>query len=430
MFGTTFLFGLGYQVPTRTDDMSDHRNLLPRPSNRLSTEEAAARLGVKKETIYAYVSRGIISRHKAVDGRASTFDADEVDRLRRQRAGEHKGQLQAPVTSSITEVGDGLVAYRGKPVDQLVAEDVGFEGAAELLWGSSPARPWVADQDLVRAIRETRTLLGDSANLIDHLVVSTALASTRDPFRHDRDPHSAVTSVRILIASAVDALAPRSKAKISTTASIAERLWPRLSTAARSNAPVLDRTLMLLADHGMASSTMAARIAASTRGGPHAAIIAGLGALNGRLHGAAGQAVHELLTRAENRGVESAVAETLRQQGKVPGIGHFIHRTNDPRFSLIMDALTASALSPSRLDTVREVIELTESRIPAPHNIDFALGSLSFVADMTPDAGELIFAIARMAGWTAHAIEEHGEAPLRFRPVGRYEPVLPRTAPD
>lgn len=399
-------------------------------SNRLSTEEAAARLGVKKETIYAYVSRGILGREKAVDGKASTFDADEVDRLRRERVGGHPGRLEASVTNSITEVSDGHVAYRGTPIAELASSGVGYEQVASLLWDAPAPGPWVAPPDLVDSIAASTALLPPSANLIDHLLTSTIVASTHDPFRHARDPVSATTSVRHLVAATVDAMALRRNARHKPTGSIAQRLWPRLTTVAKTNAEVLDQTLMLLADHGMASSTLAARIAASTRGGPHASIIAGLGALNGPLHGAAGQSVHELLARAESIGVEAALGNALRTYGKVPGIGHFVHRTSDPRFTIMMDTLAQSLLPPRRLEVMHELIEHTSDRIAAPHNIDFALGSLTYVAGMAPDSGELIFAIARILGWTAHALEEHEEAPLRFRPIGRYDASRPRPAPS
>ncbi len=406
----------------------DTRVLLPRPSERLSTEETASRLGVKKETVYAYVSRGILSRQKAVDGRASTFDADEVDRLRRQRAGGHPGRLEAPVTTSITDVRDGYVAYRGTPIDELARSDVGFEQVASILW-DIPADQWTAPPELIEAITAATHQLGPSANLIDQLLAGTVMASTHDPFRHDRDPASATTSVRHLVAATVDSLPLQKTVKLANGASIAERLWPRLTTAARTNARVLDQTLMLLADHGIASSTLAARVAASTRGGPHASIIAGLGALNGPLHGAAGQAVHHLLLDAESHGVESAIAEVLRTNGKVPGIGHFIHRTSDPRFEIMMRSLDESTLSPARIAVVHELLGQTRERITAPHNIDFSLGSFTFAAGMAPDAGELIFALARIVGWIAHAIEEHEQAPLRFRPIGRYDALRPRPAP-
>ncbi len=410
------------------DEREVRKHLSP-SGGRLSTEEAAARLGVKKETIYAYVSRGILGRQKAVDGRASTFDADEVDRLRRQRLGEHPGRLEAPVTTAVADVRDGHVAYRGTAVKDLAADGVGYEQTAALLWNQPPIERWSASPELITAVRDAMRVLPGEATLIDKLLAATVVASAHDPFRHDRDPFSSTTSVRHLVAAVTEALPAQKKATESSSTTIAERLWPRLTNSARTNSWVLDRTLMLLADHGMASSTLAARIAASTRAGAHAWVIAGLGALNGPLHGAAGQAVHELLERAEQVGVDAAIAEVLRTNGKVPGIGHFVHRTTDPRFELMMDSLVTSTLSPKRLAIIDDVIEQTQERIAVPHNIDFSLGSFTYAAGMSADAGELIFAIARIAGWVAHALEELEQAPLRFRPIGRYDSSRPRPAP-
>ena len=398
-------------------------------SNRLSTEETAARLGVKKQTVYAYVSRGILSRQKAVDGRASTFDADEVDRLRRQRLGGHPGRLEAPVTTAVADIRDGVVEYRGHPIDELVLSSTSYEQAAALLWGVPHEEPWTAPAPLVRAVAHAAQALPPEATLIDQLLASTVMAAAHDPFRNDRRRESAATSMRHLVAAATEAIPLRKAATFATNASIADRLWPRLTTAARTNAQVLDQTLMLMADHGMASSTLAARIAASTRGGPHAAVIAGLGALNGPLHGAASRAVHHLLVDAETAGTEAAIANVLRSNGKVPGIGHFVHRTSDPRFSIMMRAIEASTLSRARMSVVHEVLERTTDRISAPHNIDFSLGSLTYVAGMEADAGELIFAMARITGWVAHTLEEYEQAPLRFRPIGQYNPLRPRPAP-
>lgn len=396
---------------------------------RLSTEETAARLGVKKQTVYAYVSRGILSRQKAVDGKASTFDADEVDRLRRERLGGHPGRLEAPVTTAVADIRDGVVEYRGRSITELVDNGTTYEQVAALLWDVPDAGPWTAPTSIIDAVAGAAQALPAEATLIDQLLASTVMAAALDPFRNDRRRQSAATSMRHLVAAATEAIPLRKSATFTKQASIADRLWPRLTTAARSNAPVLDQTLMLMADHGMASSTLAARIAASTRGGPHAAVIAGLGALNGPLHGAASRSVHELLVDAERSGPEAAIANVLRANGKVPGIGHFVHRTFDPRFSIMMRAIEESTLSRQRMAIVHDMIERTSDRINAPHNIDFSLGSLTYVAGMEADAGELIFAMARIAGWVAHTLEEYEQAPLRFRPIGQYNPLRPRPAP-
>ena len=79
-----------------------------------------------------------------------------------------------------------------------------------------------------------------------------------------------------------------------------------------------------------------------------------------------------------------------------------------------------TGLDRARLEVVSEVGRRTRDRIPVAPNVDFAIGAITFVAGMDEDAGEVIFAISRTAGWIAHALEEYDEAPIRFRPVGRY----------
>ncbi|MDG2040344.1 MAG: citrate/2-methylcitrate synthase [Ilumatobacter sp.] len=85
-----------------------------------------------------------------------------------------------------------------------------------------------------------------------------------------------------------------------------------------------------------------------------------------------------------------------------------------------LDRLAGADLNQRRMDVVASLISLTSERIPVAPNVDFALGALTYIAGMPPDAGEVIFAIARTAGWLAHALEEYEETPIRFRPVGRY----------
>ena len=396
---------------------------------RISTEEAAARLGVKKETIYAYVSRGILSRHKAVDGRASAFDTQEIERLQQKRLGDRPGRLTTPIRSAITEVTDGRVAYRGQSLEEIIDADLGFEAVAALLW-EQPERPtsWVPPKATVAAVKRAISDLPPSSNLADRVLLGVVVAGMQDPFRDDVHPSAATASARLVISTVVDALPLVKSAEVSESANIASRLWPRLTTAGQRHAPLLDRALVLLADHGMASSTMAARIAASTRSGPHASIIAGLGALSGPLHGAAGRAVHALLVEAEETTVDEAITSAIRANRTLPGVGHVIHKTRDPRFDLLMDAIMASHLNAKRRETIGLLVERTVEHSTEPPNIDLALGALTYASSMPPEAGDLIFAIARIVGWVAHALEEQTQPPMRFRPVDDYA-AAPRPVP-
>jgi len=391
---------------------------------RISAAEAASRLGVKRETIYAYVSRGMLESQRHLDGKSSTFDPAEIDRFRRRKADDRPGRLEVPITSGITEIVDGLVSYRGHPLEELVAARHSYETVAELLWSGelTVAPPWTARRAVDTAVRRAANALPGHATPTDRMMAGVVAAGAVDPFRDDRSRQGAATTARKLIRAIVDAVPPNEDVE---TDRIAERLWVRLTDAPQHHWPVLETALIILADHGMATSTLAARLAASTRAAPHAVLLAGLGPLAGPLHGAASRTVHLMFEDAEANGADAAIAEVMRRDGRVPGIGHFIHRTRDPRHDILFDALADHLVDEARMDVVASVIARTTDRIPAAPNVDLALGAMTFIAGMGPDAGEVIFAIARTAGWIAHALEEYEETPIRFRPVGRY--VAPRS---
>ncbi|MEO0495181.1 MAG: citrate/2-methylcitrate synthase, partial [Actinomycetota bacterium] len=343
----------------------------------------------------------------------------EIDRLRRKKNDKQPGRLEVPIASAITEVRDGSVAYRGHPIDELT--DVGFEAVADLLWSGelTAAGAWPHDDHIATAVRPAIDALGPTATPVDRMMAGVVAAAAADPFRADRSAHGVTTSARVLVRTIVDALPRRAEP---AGERIADRLWSRLTADDPMHADLLDLALTLLADHGMATSTLAARLAASTRAAPHAVLLAGLGAVSGPLHGAASGVVHDLFEHAEVDGPDAAIATVIERDGKVPGFGHFIHRTTDPRHDLLMNALAEADLPDERLDVVAAVVDRTATRIPVAPNVDLALGALTYTARMDRSAGEIVFAIARTSGWLAHALEEYDEAPIRFRPVGRYEP--------
>ena len=196
----------------------------------------------------------------------------------------------------------------------------------------------------------------------------------------------------------------------------ARRLWPCLSALAPTaeRVALLDAALVLLSDHELATSTLAARVAASTRANPFGVVMAGLGAVSGPLHGKAALGVHELLLQAAVSSPELAVAHAHDETKGTRGFGHAVYRGVDPRAAYLLEALGPLLKRDDRklLDAVQSVASGYGAAQP---NVDFALGALAFALQMPVGATEAIFATARTAGWIAHALEEYGEAPLRFR---------------
>jgi len=378
--------------------------------NLITATEAAARLGVKRQTIYAYVSRGLVHRQVSLDGRTSLFDPRELDAIRLGKRDRSEGELRAVISTAITQVGDEGLFVRGQDLIALVSSGYRFIDVAELLWAAPPGESWP----------EPESALSSEVAGIDGLRTIVVLASSGDALRHDLSPKSVRDSGRRMITAMVHGLPPKAKG---SDAKLSNALWRRLTKRRGSSMEraALDVALALLADHGLAASTFAARIAASVRADPYSVVVSGLGVIGGSLHGAASAAVHQLFQdslRLDDPAL--AVGEILRISGRVPGFGHSVYTRQDPRYSALMTLVVEAWADDPRLQQVYRVRDVVAGRRDVLPNVDLALGAFTWLAGMAPDAGEAIFAIARTAGWIAHAIEEYDEAALRFRPRARY----------
>jgi len=389
----------------------------------LTTAEVARRLDVQPATVYAYVSRGLLTN---VGGRrASRFAQDEVDRLvRRGREGRRPSGAIERIHTGITLLTEDGPAYRGRPVAELLDRPV--EAVAHLLWTGSPGagEPFGAPAELVDVAAGAAGALPASARLVDRLRVAVAAASAVDPLRHDLDPAAVVRRAETILALAVDTLArtaPRPGG-----GSLAARLWPALAghRATPEQERLLNAVLIVLADHDLAVSTLAARVAASARANPYAVVSAGLGALDGPQHGAASTLAHRFLAEALIDPV-GALAERLRTGSPLPGFGHRVYRTRDPRTALVLDLLGDGPVR-AAVDAVAAPLAGRPDGFP---NVDLALAAVVHAHDLRPDAGEAIFAVARTVGWIAHAVEEYAEPGLRFRAEGVYTGPVPDGRP-
>jgi citrate synthase len=386
----------------------------------LSAAEAAARLGVKRDTLYAYVSRGMVSRRVSSDGRTSRFDADEIDQLRRGRRRRATGEVDALLSTALTSVSDQILLLRGHDLIELVAGGATFETVVEVLWDTGPA-PWVSNPGLLTVSQRVQDALPETAELLERLRVTVAVAGA-DPLRHDLSDSGVIGAGRSLLALMIDSLPVGATTTPGRHTPMAERLWARLGSDPGTPAQLraLDVALALLVDHGLAVSTFGARLAASVRADPYSVVAAGLGVIGGVLHGAASSQVHELLDRAATVGAVTAVGEGHRRGGPTPGFGHVIYRHHDPRQVLLDQVLREAWVDDPRLTVLDDVVEAVRSRSEVVANVDLALGALTWLAGWPGEAGEAIFAVSRTGGWLAHALEEYREQPLRFRPRARY----------
>lgn len=400
----------------------------------LTTDEVARRLGVKKATVYAYVSRGLLGSRRNADGKESLFAEPDVAAFVASRKRPGAPPDAPAIHTGITLITGDELFYRGHNVREL-ARTASFESVATLLWTGELAHVPLAPDPELRALAEAVTApLPASARSIDRLRVTVAAIAAADRLRFDTTPAAVIARGRAILGTMVAALPVRSPAPPGPA--LAAALWCRLTERAPTPAGVaaLNAALVLLADHDLAASTFAARVAASTRAHPYAVVQAGLAALDGPLHGAASDIVYGLLSTVLSAGDPvGAIADRLRADGWVAGFGQPLYPAGDPRAAVLLSMLAEPGPPgepgerPVRAAMAGVTAAMARHSGAAP-NIDFALAAFALLHGMDAGAGETIFAVARTAGWLAHALEEYADEPSRFRPSGRYAGRSPREA--
>ena len=388
-------------------------------SDLLTVDEVAHRLGVKRETVYAYISRGLLARHPDSTRRCTRFDPEAVEALAAgARHTDRSGALEVVIETRLTRLDPaGRLAYRGRDVVEL-ARYRSFEDVAALLWDGDARAPWELDRAGRALIGHLRAGLPADCDPVDLVPVAVAglAAADPDPDRADRRADAVRRAGARILAGVLEILAPGGEG------TAARRLWLALRPDGGRPRPAqlaaLDAALVLLADHELAASTLAARVAASAWADPYRVVLAGLGPIGGPLHGAAGTATEALLRDAAATGPFAAVDARVAAGG-LPGFGHRVYRDRDPRADHLLGRLGAVADDGARARTVAAVLEAArESGAPAP-NVDLAVAGLVHAMALRPGSSATIFTVARIAGLVAHAIEEYPHR-LRFRPRATY----------
>lgn len=374
----------------------------------LSTAQVARVLGVKPQSVYAYASRGRLHPVRVPGRRGSFYTADEVALVRDSGRSPDTG-LAERIQTSITLIEDDRLCYRGHDATRLALTE-SFEQVCGLLWGDGARDFPLASSGADRAAPAAPAELPPGARGIDRIRLGVVVDAAAG--RHD----AAVAAARSAMAAAVQALAPG----LPLSGPLARRLWMALSGKRfdRVKARLLEQALIMLADHELAGSTTTARVAASTRADLHGVLLAALGAFDSPLHGGAPTTVRGLV-RSVVADPVAAGREYGRQHRPPPGFGHLVYVESDPRAEFLLRQASAALAGSRRADAVlrsaNQLIDLWGEQRGWFPNVDFALAVITEALDLPLDAGETIFAIARMAGWTAHALEEYAEPPMRFR---------------
>jgi citrate synthase len=336
----------------------------------------------------------------------------------------------------------GVLAYAGHDIHDL-ARHATFEEVCHLLWHRRlPTRAELGDvqsqlaagrllpEPILRLIRSLPP--GDAMDALRTLI--SALAHF-DPDVSDRSQAARYRKAVRLTAQVGSLVATYGRV---TAGGGAIEPDPALSHAANFllmltgerpsavEARALDIALILHADHELNASTFAARVTAATLSDLHSAVTAGIGALKGPLHGGANAEVMKMLLaigeNADDDRVDDAIRGILARKEKVPGFGHRVYRTEDPRATHLraMSREVGERAGNTRWFEMSQRIEALmkkEKQIDA--NVDFYSASTYHLLGIPIDLFTPIFAVSRIAGWLAHVLEQYENNRL-IRPRAEY----------
>jgi citrate synthase len=404
----------------------------------LSAQEAAGRLGVKVDTLYAYVSRGLLRSMEVAGSRERHYDADEIESF---RAGRGATRARPPAEDLIPVIGSAIcliedhrLYYRGRDALDL-AESATLEEAATILWDEAVAAPhpptpsaWVPPsprkrgegQGLRRAPSPRARgegwgegRVGVGASIIERCQIRLAELAAGGRAALDLTRAGVARTGRLILAELTACVGGREPAARPVHEQLAA-VW-ELDSA---GADLVRRCLVLLADHELNTSTFVARCVASTGATPYAVVCGALAALSGRRHGGASASAEALFRElGEAADPMPAMAARLARGEALPGLGQPLYPNGDPRALAIIAALrTARPAAGTRVAAAAvAAMELTGQ---SP-NVDFALGAATVALGVPPGAALGLFLVARSVGWIAHAIEQY-ESGVLIRPRARY----------
>ncbi len=357
----------------------------------IDRDAATGRLGVKPATLYAYVSRDLIrSVADPDDPRRSLYSKLDIDRfIDRRNRPRGRAEIAAgaiswgePVLESgISTVRDGRLIFRDQDACTL-AETCSLEDIAAHHWRAETL-PSTKLSDLIDA---------DTPRARAFLYLSKIAGAA--PPSLGRARAALVPEAAILLSGFANALlGQRLDGPIHTRIGRAWSLSDR-------HTDLIRRALVLISDHELNASTFAVRVATSTGASLAASSLAGLAALSGPLHGNATLEAAEFLHAAIAAPTSEAVIEDTLSKGRlVPGIGHPLYLDGDTRGRALLAALKPQA-------KVMAVLAACERMIGKRPNVDLALAALSLELGLARHVSFSIFAIGRMSGWLAHAMEQ------------------------
>lgn len=397
----------------------------------MTAQEAAEALNVSRNTLYAYVSRGLIRSESQGEGsRERRYHAEDVYKLIERKQGRNNPEKLAqsalywgaPVLDSeLTLIADGHLYYRGYDATWLARNET-IERVASLLWTDSFDQAHALFTTAFDSVTQYETMLvhlemdGAHPTPMQAMQFILPIAAADDLAALDMRSEAAIRTGARVLRLLVSVVAGDVPNDVPIAVTLQQGLCPDNADAQR----LLDAAMILCADHELNASSFAARVVAAAGSTLYAVVVAGLAALQGVKHGGHTQRVEAMLREVDRpQAARQVLAERLQRGDYIPGFGHRLYPDGDPRATALMDLIAEYAPNHEALALAKAVQDAAYSLVDQRTTIDFALAILGRVLNLNNGTPMTLFALGRTAGWVAHALEQYQTDRL-IRPRARY----------
>lgn len=406
----------------------------------VSSAQAMEILGIRKQTLYAYVSRGLIRSIRQPGTQNRLYSRDDVERVEaRSLARSGHGAVAASamnwgepiVPTSVTEITPDGPRYRGQLATDLARSQVTFETIAELLWTgmrNDYAKPWpaLATNSDVRWLTRSPTSTDAVEQLLEiFALVTLRLGLVRGSVRERVHGGQTLESGRQIIQTLVGCLGLASAkaryAPMLAGQSITESLMRALALkSSDENCEAIQSVLALFADHELSPGALAARVAASSGASLHACVAAAMCTSSGVHVGRLYDQIDAFLEGAQTHTTLTKKAHELQRRGMaVPGFVHPLYPHGDPRARFLLDVARRRANQSKDLCAIYGLVDDMEMQHGIHPRHELAILAVTRAMGLPRQAAGALFVLSRVAGWIAHVQEQRLSGSL-LRPRGRF----------
>lgn len=407
----------------------------------LTAEEAVGLLGVSRQTLYAYASRGMIRSIRQTGSKQKLYLREDVEKVKaRSEARSGHGAVAASamdwgepiIQTTITEITPAGPRYRGRLASNLLRTGTSFETVAELLWTGiwqEDALRWDVTPlpNEIRALIDAIPPLQSNDQLLEvfalvTLQIGMLRGTTSERLRGGRS----VEAAREIIQTMVGCLGLLSSRKrfipMEDGQSISQGILSALEIDdTDENIDAIESFLILFADHELSPGAFAARVAASCGATLHSCITSAIATSTGVQVGRMYDRIEELLTDEPEKDSLLRRAHRYLESGSdlPPGFGHRLYPEGDPRSLKLIEIVKQRRCQNKRLEAIYRFIDEGHTRLGLSPRHELAVVTLAVAMGLPKHCGGALFVLARSAGWVAHVLEQRLMG-LMLRPRAKF----------